>query len=334
MAATKVVKTILLNALPAAGKSEVRLFLKEESAFAQRYMVGPAVMLDDYPYVKCMREIDQALNAAGFHRLFFESFDRNFTSGYEWGTLTELINEDYADLVAMSPAPKVTSYTRWMIERIDRAAGVVGITRRCADIPAKAFFAIEDRMEAAMRDLFTAKYKNHQPLDGKTVFIEFSRGGPEGHPFPLRDPQGYQYTYRVLSDEILADASVLYIWVTPEMSRAKNVARGQEKPVHTGVESYVLSLNHSVPDYVMRNEYGCDDLDFLLSSSGRPGTIRIDKKSKSFFLPVARFDNRPDYTTFCRGKPKDWPEKSRQAIVEQLSTAFSVLIEQYKQLHP
>eukprot|EP00727_Mastigamoeba_balamuthi_P011205 m51a1_g6707 hypothetical protein (335) ;mRNA; f:114807-115954 len=331
----KYVRTILLNALPAAGKSEVRNFLQSESAFARSFMVGAPVYLDDYPYVRFMREIDQALNAAGFHRLFFELYDRNFITGYEWGTLTELVNEDYADLVANARPPVlVGSYTRWLLERIDRAAAKVGIARMCGDIPAKAAWAVEQRMEASIKEFFVSKYANHQSLEGKTIIIEFARGGPEGHPFPLRDPQGYQYTYRMLSEQILSEAAVLYIWVTPEMSRAKNVARGQEKPTKQGVEAYVLSLNHSVPDYVMRNEYGVDDIDYLLSASDRKGTICVEKSGRRFYLPVARFDNREDYTTFCRGSPASWPEASRKAITEQLSKAFAVLVEQYRILHP
>lgn len=62
----------------------------------------------------------------------------------------------------------------------------------------------------------------------QTVVIEFARGGPHGSTFPIKPPQGYQYSLRYLSRDILAKCAMLYIWVTPEQSRKKNEERNIE----------------------------------------------------------------------------------------------------------
>jgi len=340
---TKPIKTVLLNAFPAGGKSEIRKLLGHEKAMCKSFMLGEFVQLDDYPYVKFMRDIDDALGALGHHRVFFDLPDRGFISDFEWGTLAVLINEDYDDLVNHATMPQVASATRWLFERIDRARKAVGIRVFLGDLPARVMWGLEDKMEPLVREFLKNKYAAiPDTMEGKTVFIEFSRGGPDGSSFPLPAPHGYQYTYSMLSDAILEGASVLYVWVTAEQSRAKNIARGQETvsgaPAAATASSeaarYVLSLNHTVPAWVMFNSYGVDDIDYLLRTSDRPNTIKITRGGKTFYLPVARFDNRPDYTTFCRGKPEDWAERDREAIKAQLSKAFAELIEQYRIIHP
>jgi len=73
------------------------------------------------------------------------------------------------------------------------------------------------------------KYENiPRILEGKTIVFEFARGGAKGSEFPLKAPYGYQYSLSLLDPEILDNAAILYIWVTPEQSYAKNIARAQE----------------------------------------------------------------------------------------------------------
>lgn len=73
------------------------------------------------------------------------------------------------------------------------------------------------------------KYENiPRSLEGKTIVFEFARGGAKGSEFPLKAPYGYQYSLSLLDPEILDNAAILYIWVTPEQSYAKNIARAQE----------------------------------------------------------------------------------------------------------
>lgn len=336
-----VIKTVLLNAFPAGGKSEIRKLLRVESDLSTRFHLGEEVQLDDYPYVKFMRDIDDYLVELGMPRMFYELPDRGFVSNYEWGSLMLLINEDYHDLVIHAKKPEMKSATRWLFERIDRAREAVGIHRRLCDLPACVFWGLEEKLEHSAREFMDRKFAEiPDTLEGKTVFIEFSRGGPDHSSFPLPAPHGYQYSYQMLSDEILEGASILYVWVTAEMSRAKNIARGQEEinsipgGVTAEAQKFVLSLNHTVPQWVMYNAYGCDDFEYLLSVSDRPNTVKVTKGDKTFYLPVARFDNRPDFTSFCRGNPDTWAQKDRDAIRDGLGKAFTELVEQYQILHP
>lgn len=96
--------------------------------------------------------------------------------------------------------------------------------------------------------------------------------------FPLPGGNGYNYSYKLLSPVILEGATILYVSVTPEMSRAKNVARGQEsvgnKPRSIGAQ-IMHSLNHSVPEHVMWNAYGCDDVEWLVKTSDIPSTVKV-----------------------------------------------------------
>ncbi|KAH3761502.1 hypothetical protein Pelo_6673 [Pelomyxa schiedti] len=64
MAATSTIKTVLLNAFPAGGKSEIRKFFKFLGAekCVTNFRLGEFVQLDDYPYVDIMRRVDEALN--------------------------------------------------------------------------------------------------------------------------------------------------------------------------------------------------------------------------------------------------------------------------------
>ena len=64
-------------------------------------------------------------------------------------------------------------------------------------------------------------------LEGRTIVIEFARGGPQNSSMPLTPPYGYQYSFGRLSDHILGRAAILYIWVTPEESRRKNEERAK-----------------------------------------------------------------------------------------------------------
>jgi len=333
------VKTILLNALPASGKSEVRKFLRslKPEECKRDFMVGESVQLDDYPYVELYRHIDEQLNELGYGHFFYCLPDRSVKSLLDWNALIYLINEDYDDLVNGAKKPEVVSASRWLFERVDEARRKAGLKTFLSDLPARIMWALQDRMEADCRSFFEEKYRNiPASMEGKTVFIEFARGGPHGSTFPLKFPLGYGNTYAQLSDAILKDAAVLYIWVTPEMSRAKNIARGQENPGDPAANigaKITLSLNHSVPEFVMYNEYGCDDMEYLLSISDKPNTVKIEAHGKTYYLPVARFDNRQDYTTFCRGEVAKWDPENVKKIREQLSKAFAGLIEQYKAIH-
>jgi hypothetical protein len=75
----------------------------------------------------------------------------------------------------------------------------------------------------------------------------------------------------------------------------------------------------------MLGDYGTDDMGHLIEASDRPGTVRVETRGKTFHLPVARFDNRRDLTTFIREDPSEWPKESTEAIRDELKRALGEL---------
>src|SRR5262249_16963817 len=151
--------------------------------------------------------------------------------------------------------------------------------RRCGIEPMSKRFdartrtALADAVEADARQLFEEKrteMERARALDAKTIVIEFARGGPAGATPPLAPPIGYQLALARLDDAILARAAILYIWVTPEESRRKNEERATR-----GAEGDASILHHGVPHRVMLEDYGIDDMAYLIETSDRPGTVRI-----------------------------------------------------------
>jgi hypothetical protein len=302
-----ILETVLLLALPASGKSEVRRYLAHLDADECRrdFHMGPTVQLDDFPYVHMMRRIDDELAARGEGRAFFQAPDKPFQDGRDWGTLIELINEDHADLVAKKKV-NVPSAALHLFERLDAAARKVGLPARLEGRP-----QIAGALEQEARTLLDEKEAGYpDTLEGRTLVIEFARGGPDGASLPLPAPLGYQYSLSRLSPAILNKAVILYVWVTPEESRRKNQAR-------TNPDDPGSILHHGVPLDVMLNDYGCDDMAWL----DRDGWVTVGEQR----LPVARFDNRVDKTSFLRAERADWRKEDVAAVHAGLSGALTQL---------
>jgi len=315
-----ILETLLLLALPASGKSEVRKYLAGLSPAACRdeFGIGPTVQLDDYPYVHLMRRIDDELELRGVTRTFFLGPDRGLRDGRDWRTLIELVNEDHADLICQRrPEPK--SAARWLFERIDGARARVGAEAVFATLPVRTRDHVASAVERDARALYNDKVSAYpDTLAGKTVVIEFARGGAAGATLPLATPYGYQGSVPCLSPAILDSASALYIWVTPEESRRKNEARAD--PNDPG-----SILHHGVPIDVMMNEYGCDDMEYLIKTSDRPDHIRLAAWGRDYHIPVARFDNRVDKTSFVRAARDAWLPTDVAALHGGLKEAFTRL---------
>jgi hypothetical protein len=319
--AKPIIDTLLLLALPASGKSEVRRYMAklDRERCAKDFHLGPTVQLDDFPYVHLMRRTDEALIALGKPGVFFKSPDSPFKEGRDWGTLIELVNEDYADLVARRPVqPK--SAGAWIMERFEAARAKVGAPSPFASLDGAAKKAIADSLERESADLLKDKLANYpDTLNGKTLVIEFARGGAEGSSMPLKAPYGYAYSVGRLAPALLERARILYIWVTPEESRRKNQAR-------TDPNDPGSILHHGVPESVMRGEYGVDDMAHLLETSGKPAHVKIEAHGKSWLLPCARFDNRVDKTSFIREEPAKWARADVDAVHSGLSKALTELV--------
>lgn len=323
---TKTIDTVLLTALPASGKSEVRKYLDSLSAAecASQFKIGHTVQLDDYPYVHLMRRIDDERVVLGLPRVFFLSAAEGFQNPLDWGTLIEILNDDYDDVLD-GRTIAVECAVDWLLGRYDEARKRVGAPPITADLTPALKAKLTAALKADAEKLLADKNAGiPDSLEGKTVVIEFARGGRQGAPLPLGEGYGYQYSLGRLSDAILAHAAILYIWVSPEESRRKNEAR-------TDPNDPGSILNHGVPIAVMLNEYGQDDMEYLITQSDRPDTVRIERGARVFYLPVGRFDNRVDKTSFIRDKV--WPEDKIAALREGLNQAFSALLGQYSRLH-
>jgi len=317
----KTLDVLLLIALPASGKSEVRRYIaaQKPKVCERDFHLRSSLQLDDFPYVHIMRLAADELKAAGEDPIFFASGDQPLKEPRDWGTLTVLLNEDFDDLVARKKASP-RSASAWMFERIDKARASLGIDTAFAKLSSARRSALEDKLESeAAKLLVDRNQQAAQDVKKHTVIIEFARGGKQGSAMPLAAPYGYEHAFNTLSDAICERASALYVWVSPEESRRKN--RERANPNDPG-----SILHHGVPESVMLNEYGCDDIDYLLSRSDKPDTITIARKGKSYHVPLARFDNRSDKTSFVRGDPKTWSPENVKALHEGLTSAFGTLV--------
>ncbi|MBN2724205.1 MAG: hypothetical protein JXR95_09060 [Deltaproteobacteria bacterium] len=329
---TKVLDTVLLLALPASGKSEVRKYLEglTHEQCATDFHMGETLQLDDYPYVHFMHRIDDELHARGQSYVFYKGPDRPFQNDFEWGTLIELLNEDYDDLMA-GRITKVPSASQHLFDRLDCAREKSGLEPALGMIPYKIRCEIAAVMEEEVAEELAQKNKTcSMERKGRTVVIEAARGGPNGSAFPLTPPHGYQYSLSKFSNAILDGAGILYVKVTPDESRKKNIERG--KPDGQG-----SILHHSVPMEVMLGQYGCDDMEYLLSVTDIPNTVKIERLEvekdgdesryvmKKWNLPLGVFDNTDDLTTFIR-KPRDkWEDGEVSSIHNGLKSAFDIL---------
>ena len=316
----RILDLVLLLALPASGKSEVRRYLASLSPerSADEMHLGPTTQLDDYPYVHLMRRVSQELRALGADGVFFDSDDLPMKEPRDWGTLIELINEDYDDLVH-ARAPEPAAAAPWLLDRLDAARERVGAPPALRALPAETRARLVAALEPEARTLLREKNANLPvSLAGRTVVIEFARGGPDGARPPLPEPLGYRYSLSRLSDAILDRAAILYVWVTPEESRRKN--RERADPNDPG-----SILHHGVPSAVMLGDYGCDDMEWLIEHSGKPDAVKIEARGRPHLLPVARFDNRVDKTSFVREDASRWRPADVEALHRGLKRELAAL---------
>jgi hypothetical protein len=306
---TETIQVLLLLALPASGKSEIRRYLQhlEPNVLLRDMHIGRTVQLDDYPYVHLMRRISQEQRAAGVEPAFFESDTGTWREPLDWLTLIELVNDDHAAAIA---GGRATQPAGDLLDRLEMARNRVGAPRPFSDATERS------RIEAAIAPDVAALDPIDAVAAGDTIVIEFARGGPVGADMPLPHPLGYRASIGALDDAILEHGRVLYVWVDPEESRRKN----RERAVPTAAGDASI-LHHGVPEAVMLGEYGVDDMAWLEGSGRRPGTIPIGAHD----LPIARFDNRTDKTSFLRAEPDAWPPHAVELLHRELGAAFSAL---------
>lgn len=307
------IDVLLLLALPASGKSEVRRYLDhlDPVVAATDMHLGPTVQLDDYPYVHMMRRISEELGLRDADPVFFDDGSSPWNEPGDWLTLIHLINDDFARLGSddnADPAPGP------LLARIDHARQLAGTGASLHGLSADLLSELEAALVTDAADLAGA-LPTGRPA-GSTVVIEFARGGPDGAPMPLPHPLGYAASLAALDDEILAAASILYVWVEPSESRRRN--RERARPGRAGDASI---LHHGVPESVMFADYGTDDVEWLESQARLPGTVPVGKHD----IPLARFDNREDRTSFLRADPELWEADAVARLHRDLSEALGSL---------
>lgn len=302
------IDVLLLLALPASGKSELRRYLDSLPAqvLLDDFGLGPTVQLDDYPYVHLMRRISAEQESMGLTPSFFPSPEGPFRDGRDWATLIHLINEDFHHLAGASGAAAAAPGES-LLGRLSVARMAAGADPEIVPEPKRNELA--RRIDA---DAASIREAGPAPIPGSTIVIEFARGGPQGSTMPLEPPHGYEYSLSHLSARILERARILYVWVDPEESRRRN--RERARP-----DGDASILHHGVPESVMRSDYGCDDIDWLMSRSAVAGTIEIG----DHHLPIARFDNRSDKTSFLRDD--NWPPDLVDALHAELRGVFANL---------
>lgn len=315
------IDTLLLLALPASGKSELRRYLAtvDPEVGLSDFGLGPTVQLDDYPYVHLMRRIDQELRQLAAGPVFFAGNDQPMLKGYDWATLIALINEDYA---ALGSAPAVPAApTAWLFERLDRARHEAGVPPPFDELAEELVEAVAGNLDEEIAEFArerSAVLATYEP-GVSTVLIEFARGGPVGMEPPLAEPHGYAFSLSFLSRDILRRCGALYVWVTPEDSRQRNRERAQP-----GRDGDASILHHGVPEVVMHEEYGTDDFQWLLERGGGD-TIEVELEDATFLIPAAVFDNRDDHTSFLRADPAEWDPNQVSALHTALVESFGAL---------
>jgi hypothetical protein len=311
-----VIDLLLLLALPASGKSELRRYLAYLSADMARadFHLGPTIQVDDYPYVHLMRRISQEQRSLGLEPSFFAADDTPFLHRGDWLTLTHLIADDVAGLgvIEQHPATPVA-----LLDRLDAARQRAGVT---------APIVTDARLEAGIAADAAALAAGLPVVDpaslaGSTIVVEFARGGPEGAVPPLPAPLGYAASLPALGADLLERASILWVVADPAESRRRNRERAQPGP---GGDASIL--DHGVPEGVMRYDYGMDDLAWLAETSPVPGTIAVEETGAiASLVPLARFDNRVDRTSFLRADPAEWPADAVEGLHRDLAAACTAL---------
>lgn len=316
---SKVFKTVLLMALPASGKSEVRNFMAnvEPERLKEEFHIGENLQLDDFPYVHMMRRIDDELQAIGESRVFYPG-EEPFIDGRDWGTLCALLNEDYLDLLNRNVV-RTDSAAKLLFARYERAAAAAGIPSRLGALKKETVEYLAGKLEAEAREMLDAKHAGYpESFEDKTIIIECARGGPDGSSMPLTGTFGYQYSLPMFAPEILEDAVILYIWVTPEESRRKNADRAD--PNDPG-----SNLHHGVPLAVMLGDYGCDDMEYLVKTAEVKNTVTVKAHGKTYNVPIGIFDNRVDKTSFLRETPDKWDAEKVKTVTEAIRQATDAM---------
>jgi len=189
----QLIDVLLLLALPASGKSEVRRYLARSlPSVATTISISPHGPARRLPYVHMMRRVSQELRKLG------ATGSSSTPTSCDEGA-ARLGDADRAPERGLrgpraAPPAAPASASEWLLDRSTRPAPGrrrAGAGRLPADARAALVRALAKESSNLLRD------KNAgipESLDGRTVVIEFARGGPDGATLPLPAPLGYRYS--------------------------------------------------------------------------------------------------------------------------------------------
>ncbi len=320
----KHIDVLLLLALPASGKSEVRRYLAglTPEQCHEQFGIGHTVQLDDFPYVHIMRRVERRADGPG---------PRGRVLHLARAALPRpggLADPDRADQRGLrrpgGRAPAEPANRR----RAGCSSASTGRAERCGACAV---------LRPAARRTAAGDRRAHRAGGPRAAGGQGGRGA--------RRPGGQDHRHRVrprrrrrlapapapalrlparpgtaLAGDPGEGVSILYIWVTPEESRRKNTAR-------TDPDDPGSILHHGVPMAVMYGDYGCDDMAWLLEQSDRRGHgARREGRPR---LPPAAGPLRQPRTTrppSCARSARDWSPADVAALQSGLKEAFDRLM--------
>ena len=122
-----------------------------------------------------------------------------FYDPLDWGTLIQLLNEDHRRVVEKDPF-SLEGAGATLLDRIDSAREAVGGEAPLVALPAEVRRGVAMAMQTEAAELFgELAALCREDLQGRTLVIEFARGGPDGASMPLESPFGYAYSIAQLS---------------------------------------------------------------------------------------------------------------------------------------
>ena len=316
------IDTLLLLALPASGKSELRRYFAtlDPEVGATDFRLGPTVQLDDYPYVHLMRRIDEELRNLDAGPVFFAANEQPMLKARDWATLIELVNEDYASLGSTPAVPAAP--TAWLFERFDRARNAAGVPPPFDELPEELVEAVAASLDdeiadyARKRSAVLASYE----LGVSTVLIEFARGGPVGTKPPLPEPHGYTFSLSFLSPDILR--------------RARRVvrvgdSRGEPPPQPRAGTTRARRRRIDAPPWRARSGHARGLRDRRLPLAARTRRWRHHRgraRRRHVPAPGRRLrQSQVDHTSFLRGDPASWDAADVEALHADLVEVFAEL---------
>jgi thymidylate kinase len=242
---------------------------------------SPLVVLDaDRPPGEMIRELEEALGLAYLQRQVDSTFDILLLLGRPASGKSEFIDfmtrvsgTERARLFHIGPFSVVDDFPiLWQKFEEDDAWERLGSPRLYSRRADGNYAVSDDRIWRFLIDRLTAAVGALPSVPGRSLLVEFSRGGPAG----------YQDALAGLSDDLLARTAILYLSVSFAESWRRNVARYDEKR-RSGI------LTHSVPREEMERTYGTDDWAALTHGSS-DGFLTV----RDHRVPFATLANEPE----------------------------------------